>query len=102
MREAAGGIPIGYKLSAQHIEEDLDAGLFLAQAELAGHKIEIVTKHTDRDSIIRRMQRLPRGPLGEEARSQYKVIRDEVEKRRRAAKEAPVIHVLPGLTIEEV
>jgi len=27
VREAAGGIPIGYKLSAQHIEEDLDAAL---------------------------------------------------------------------------
>ena len=27
VREATGGIPIGYKLSAQHIEEDLDAAL---------------------------------------------------------------------------
>jgi len=27
VREATGGIPIGYKLSAQHIEEDIDAAL---------------------------------------------------------------------------
>ncbi|MGZ4796370.1 MAG: glutamate synthase-related protein [Acidimicrobiia bacterium] len=27
VREASGGIPIGFKLSAQHIEEDLDAAL---------------------------------------------------------------------------
>ena len=27
MREATGGIPIGYKLSAQHIEKDIDAAL---------------------------------------------------------------------------
>jgi methylamine---glutamate N-methyltransferase subunit C len=27
VREATGGIPVGYKLSAQHIEEDLDAAL---------------------------------------------------------------------------
>ncbi len=27
VREATGGIPIGYKLSAQHIEDDLDAAL---------------------------------------------------------------------------
>ena len=26
-REATGGIPIGYKLSAQHIEKDIDAAL---------------------------------------------------------------------------
>ena len=27
VREATGGIPIGYKLSAQHIEKDIDAAL---------------------------------------------------------------------------
>lgn len=27
VREATGGIPIGYKLSAQHVEEDIDAAL---------------------------------------------------------------------------
>ena len=27
MREATGGIPIGFKLSAQHIEDDIDAAL---------------------------------------------------------------------------
>ena len=28
VREATGGIPIGYKLSAQHVEKDLDAALY--------------------------------------------------------------------------